>query len=362
MNPWKLEDLLCQAPILCFVIDKNERLVLLNGGLALRLGLNAETLLGTIAFKRSGLPIKKNHFRKALSGRSFSITLSVLGSSYETHLRPLLKDGSLEGVLCLTTDMTAHMQMEQFLDDERHRLLASQRLNSLAGIASGLAHEINNPLAIISGYAEQLHDLVKKGQMAEQRLLFSTSKIVEACRRCHTVIESLKHFARDGSQDPFEDCSINDIISVALQLSEQTFHAMGVQLTWQALPVDLELEGRRLQLIQALFNVLSNACEAALQVKEPKVNIQILNHGDRVSIEVMDNGPGIPESIQMKIFEPFFTTKDQMRSVGVGLSTAKGMIEEHEGRITLISRPGATCFSISLPKVRRKFVRSASGQ
>jgi C4-dicarboxylate-specific signal transduction histidine kinase len=174
---------------------------------------------------------------------------------------------------------------------------------------------------------------------------------VEACKRCHTIIESLKHFARDGSHDPFENCSINDIMAVALQLSEQNFHAMGVKLLWKPLPQDVELKGRRLQLIQALFNVLRNACEASLQVKEPKVSIQVLDHGDTVSIEVMDNGPGIPESLRVKIFEPFFTTKDQMRSVGVGLSTAKGMIEEHEGRISFISSPGATCFSISLPKV-----------
>jgi len=135
---------------------------------------------------------------------------------------------------------------------------------------------------------------------------------------------------------------------------------MGVKLDWQPLLPDVELKGRRLQLIQALFNVLRNACEASLQVKEPKVSIQVLDHGDRTSIEVMDNGHGIPESFQVKIFEPFFTTKDNLRSVGVGLSTAKGMIEEHEGRISFISSPGATCFSISLPKVPNRTTRSAS--
>jgi C4-dicarboxylate-specific signal transduction histidine kinase len=360
MHSWKLEDTILRTPILCFVIDREERLVLLSGGLAIQLGLKAEEALGTAAFKVSALPIKRSHFHKALSGRSFSITLSLQGSSYETSLKPLEIDGEIQAVLGMTLDMTKHLQMEQFLDDEHHRLLASQRLNSLAGIASGLAHEINNPLAIISGYAEQLHSQAQKGQLTGDRLIFSTSKIVEACQRCHTIIESLKHFARDGSHDPFENCSVNDIVTAALQLSEQTFHAMGVKLYWQPLPNDVQLKGRRLQLIQALFNVLANACEASLQVKDPKVSIQTLDHGDRASIEVMDNGPGIPESLQVKIFEPFFTTKDQMRSVGVGLSTAKGMIEEHEGRISFSSGPGATCFSISLPKAQAKTERNAS--
>ena len=360
MHSWKLEEIIQRAPILCFVIDRDERLVLLNGGLAMQLGLNADATLGTPAFKVAALPIKRSHFRKALGGHSFSITLSVLGSSYETVLKPLEAGGQVQAVLGVTSDMTKHLQMEQFLDDERHRLLATQRLNSLAGIASGLAHEINNPLAIISGYAEQLNGQAQKGQLPFDRLIYSTSKIVEACQRCHTIIESLKHFARDGSHDPFENCSVNDIIAVALQLSEQTFHALGVKLFYQPLQTDVQLKGRRLQLIQALFNILANACEASLQVKEPKVTILALDHGDRASIDVTDNGPGIPESFQVKIFEPFFTTKDQMRSVGVGLSTAKGMIEEHGGRIIFTSKPGATCFSISLPKVQAKPERNAS--
>jgi C4-dicarboxylate-specific signal transduction histidine kinase len=360
MHSWKLEDIIFHAPILCFVIDRDEQLILLSGGLASQLGLKPDEELGKPAFKIPALPIKRSHFRKALGGHTFSITLSVQGSSYETTLKPLEKDGEIQAVMGMTSDMTQHLQMEQFLDDERHRLLASQRLNSLAGIASGLAHEINNPLAIISGYAEQLHFQAQKGSLSGDRLIFSTSKIVEACKRCHMIIESLKHFARDGSHDPFESCSVNDIVTVALQLSEQTFHAMGVKLEWRPLPQDIVLKGRRLQLIQALFNVLSNACEASLQVKEPKVSIQVLDHGDRASIEVMDNGPGIPESLRVKIFEPFFTTKDQMRSVGVGLSTAKGMVEEHEGRISFISNPGHTCFSISLPKIPARTTQSAS--
>ncbi len=354
MNSWKLEELLFHAPILCFVVDRDENLVSMAGGLAVQLGLKPETMLGEPAFGTASLPIKRSHFRKALSGHSFSITLSVQGSSYETLLKPIEHKGSIQGVLGLTNDMTKHLQMEQYLDDERHKLLASQRLNSLAGIASGLAHEINNPLAIISGYAEQLNQLAKEGHLADERLIFSTNKIMEASNRCHMIIESLKHFARDGSHDPFENCSINSIVAVALQLSEQTFHAMGVQLEWRPLATDVHLQGRRLQLIQSLFNVLSNACEAALQAKEPKVSIQVLDHGERASIEVMDNGPGIPESLRGKIFEPFFTTKEQARSVGVGLSTAKGMIEEHQGRISFISSPGATCFSISLPKLHEQ--------
>ncbi|MCX6128174.1 MAG: ATP-binding protein [Proteobacteria bacterium] len=350
MNEWPLDDILSLTPILCFVVDAHEQLISLHGGLIQQLGLNSEKAMGSTAFKLVNLPVKRHHYRKVMQGATITINLSIHGSSYETHLSPLWKGETIEGVVGLTTDTTKQLAMEQQLDEQRHSLLATQRLNSLAGIASGLAHEINNPLAIVSGYAQQLQILANRDKLPKDRLVFTTSKIVEGCQRCHLIIESLKNFARDGSQDPFEVCSINELLTEALQLSEQTFLAMGVLLQAQALPEDITLKGRRLQLIQAIFNILSNACEAALKSKEPKVTVQAIDLGDHVTIEIKDNGPGIPESLRVKIFEPFFTTKEQLRSVGVGLSTAKGMVEEHQGCIKYTSSPGDTCFSIILPK------------
>jgi signal transduction histidine kinase len=356
---WQLAQVIGNLPVLTFVVDRAEKLVLLSGGLSQQLGLDPQSVLGQPAFRLSAMPVKKTHFRKALKGESFAITLSIGGSSYETHLNPLRENGEIIGVSGLTVDMTKHLALEQYLDEERHRLMASQRLNSLAGIASGLAHEINNPLAIISGYAEQLFAQAEKGSLTNDRLIFTTRKLIEACERCHRIIEGLKTFARDGSSDPFELCSVNDWVQSTLFLLQERLQAAGIQMIFKPLLQDIQIEGRRLQLTQSLFNLLVNACEAAMQNIAPLVTIEPEDRGGDIKLKIKDNGPGIPESLHVRIFEPFFTTKDQSRSVGMGLSTAKGMIEQHHGSIEFTSQPGTTCFTIVLPKKQSGLRESA---
>ena len=359
MTDWKLENILSVAPILSFAIDRDERLVFITGGLAEQMGLDPAAIAGSPAFRITHLPVKKNHFRKALKGESFASTVNLLGYNYETHLTPYYEKDKIVGVVGLSVDMTKHIQLEQYLDDEKHRLLASQRLNSLAGIASGLAHEINNPLAIISGYAEQLYNQAEKGTLSPERLLFTARKLVDNCNRCHRIIESVKAFARDGSRDSIQSCTVNEWVDATFTLCRERFQSVGVGLDWTPPDEDLVFEGRLLQLVQALFNLLTNAFEAAVQNAKPMVSLSCEEQGDAILLRVKDNGPGIPESYHVSIFEPFFTTKDQSRSVGIGLSTAKGMIEGHQGSITFISKPGSTCFTIKVPK-KQKTMESAS--
>lgn len=350
MARWDINKMLVTVPALAFAIDRDERLVYLNGGLREQLGLEDSKLVGQAAFRIAHLPIKKHHFRKALSGESIAVTISLQGFNYETHLTPFSEDGKITAVTGLTVDMTKHMQLEQYLDDEKYRLLATQRLNSLAGVASGLAHEINNPLAIISGYAEQLFNQAEKGTLSPERLLYTARKLIDTCNRCHRIIESVKTFARDGSRDSFQTCSVNEWVDSTFALCRERYQSMGVALEWQPLTVDVTFEGRLLPLVQSLFNLLTNAFEAAVNCSSPRVKVSCEVKGSMVYVHVEDNGPGIPESNRVSIFEPFFTTKDQSRSVGIGLSTAKGMIEDHQGQLTFTELAGLTRFTICVPK------------
>lgn len=350
MADWKIENILAVSPTLSFAVDREGKLVFLGGGLCAQLGLDPSALVKQDAFRIVNLPIKKNHFKKVLGGESIAITISIQSSTYETHLTPYEEGGKIIGVVGLTVDMTKQLLLEQYLDDEKYRLLASQRLNSLAGIASGLAHEINNPLAIISGYSEQLFNQAEKGTLSPERLLFTARKLVETCNRCHRIIESVKTFARDGSRDSFQSCTVNEWVDATFTLCRERFRSVGISLEWKPLDVDIAFDGRLLQLVQALFNLLTNAFEAAVQNPQPRVWLSCEEQGNDVLLHVADNGPGIPESNRISIFEPFFTTKDQSRSVGIGLSTSKGMIEGHHGQLSFVSQPGTTRFTVRVPK------------
>ncbi len=350
MPELKIENILGKAPLLSFAINREERIAFIHGGLLGQLEIDPQSALGQAAFRVLNLPMKKTHFRKALRGESFAISLTIQGRSYETQVAPYKAGDEIIGVTGLTMDMTKHLELQHFLDEEKYQLLAAQRLNSLAGIASGLAHEINNPLMIISGYAQQLFDLAEKGTLTQERILYTSKKLVETAARCHRIIESLRTFARDGSRDAFHGCSVNDWVGATISLCQEKFQALGVSLIWEPLAVDLSFEGRRIQLIQALFNILINACEAAVHHAKPQVEVACHQEGNFLELRIKDNGPGIHESFRVQVFEPFFTTKDQSRSVGIGLSTAKGVVEVHHGLLTFTSQPGATCFQIRIPR------------
>ncbi len=350
MKAIPVEHILGSVNMLAFFISKEQTLTSLYGGLAKQLLLDPEELIGQAVSRIAQLPIKKNHLRRAFSGETFAITLNIQGISYETQLTPFREGDEIVGVVGLTLDMTKQIAMEQYFDEERHKMLASQRLNSLAGVTSGLAHEINNPLAIISGYAQQLMDQVVSGQLNPDRILFITEKLVHTSHRCHRIIEGLKSFARDGSLDPFEECSVNTLIEDSLLLCQGRFETLNVKLSWTPLAPDLMIEGRRLQLMQSLFNLLTNACEASAGLEDAHVQILIETLEQDMLFHIEDNGTGVPDSLQVKVFEPFFTTKGENRAVGIGLSSTKGIVEEHLGSLSFVSRPGCTRFTIRLPQ------------
>ncbi len=350
MKPTAMEHLLSSVNILAFFLSKEQILVSLYGGLARQLQIIPEESIGLSLARLPQLPIKKNHLRKALAGEAFAITINIQGISYETQLQPWVDEGEVIGVVGLTLDVTKQIAMEQYFDEERHKMLAAQRLNSLAGVTSGLAHEINNPLAIISGYAQQLLQQAQSGQINTDRIIFTTQKLVDTCHRCHRIIEGLKSFSRDASADTMESCSINTLVEDSLLLCQGRFEAMNVKLLWTPLSQDFHIEGRRLQLMQCLFNLLTNACEAAGEQGGGDVKIEVEEQEGKILFHVIDNGPGIPESLWVKDFEPFFTTKSENRAVGIGLSSTKGIVEEHDGKLSFHTKPGHTVFTITLPK------------
>ncbi|SMF20100.1 ATP-binding protein [Pseudobacteriovorax antillogorgiicola] len=351
MIEWTITDAVNTSPILIFILDDTGTIVRIAGSLAQQLNIDSSSALGSSAFKISNFPCRRSHFKRAMKGSSFSINTTISNRSYETEFTPA-KDASgvISGVVGMTLDVTKSLEVEQFLDEERHKIFASQRLNSLATVTNGIAHEINNPLAIISGYAEQLKQLCKKEPMPIRRIDFVTSKIISASNRCSRIIDSLKDFSRDGSQDEFELSPVGQLIDDTIELCGQKFKSAGVKLKVGMIEDQLEIKCRRVQMIQVLFNLLNNALDACKLLDRPMVSIEVAELQNSVAISITDNGPGIPESIKNKIFEPFFTTKEVGSGVGVGLSIAKGVVEEHQGSLELESQTGNTVFIITLPK------------
>ena len=248
--------------------------------------------------------------------------------------------------------------MNSFLTKNDITYLFHKKFKSLANVTNGIAHEINNPLAIISGYAQQLKSLCEETPIPVDRINLITNKIVGASDRCSRIIDSLKDFSRDGSFDEFKKESLGKVIDATVGLCKQRYASHGVVLKVEKSPSDLNISCRKTQLIQSLYNLLVNAFEVSKDVYRPMVSIKTAELQNSVAITVSDNGRGIPESIKNSIFEPFFTTKEIGHGVGVGLSIAKGVIEEHGGTLTQESTAGNTAFIITLPKCKTLQVRT----
>jgi two-component system NtrC family sensor kinase len=243
---------------------------------------------------------------------------------------------------------------KDWLLDER--LLQSQKLAAIGELSAGIAHEINNPLAIIRQEAEWMRHLLKKlggddGKTVEE-LQGSVHQIVQQVDRCTEITRNLLDFAR--KRDPvIQAVEVNRIIENMTMLVEKEARHKNITIVRHYDEILPAIDSDAPQLRQVILNFLTNATYAI--GKDGVVTITTRRHGDdAVDIVISDTGCGIPEAHLSKIFDPFFTTKPPSLGTGLGLSICHGIILRLGGRITVASQVGqGTEFTITLPRSRK---------
>ncbi len=226
------------------------------------------------------------------------------------------------------------------------QLVQNEKLVSLGHLAAGAAHEINNPLTGILGYAELLHDDPALGE--RQRSL--AAKIRDQARRIKHLVGNLLSFARQipGDKAPLD---LNEMMKGALNLVHlelrKNKNIRIVEEFGSALPT---VRGDSNQLIQVFFNLINNALDALEEAGGGVLTIQSRAEQRFVVVDIADTGPGIKEP--KMVFDPFYTTKPVGKGTGLGLSICYGIIQEHHGRVTGFNRPaGGATFRVELPAV-----------
>ena len=224
------------------------------------------------------------------------------------------------------------------------------RLSALSEMSSGMAHEINNPLTIIQGYASQLISLEQRGQVTGDKVVNAAQKILDTSERISKIVRSLRAIARDGENEPFLSTPLHQILEETLEFCRARFKNHSIKLLVSAIPQHINVECRAVQIAQVLLNILNNAYDAAIASNEKWVKIEFADLGRDIEIAVSDSGVGIPKEIASKIFEPFFTTKEVGKGAGLGLSISMGLIKNHNGKFYLDKNSKNTCFVVHLPK------------
>ena len=244
-------------------------------------------------------------------------------------------------------DITDRIAAETTLNLQRQKLITSAKMSTLGEMASGIAHEINNPLTIIAGTC-----LLLKRDLGNNKIVNEIEKIESTVHRISKIIKGLQSFSRNGEKDIFEQTPISRLISEALDLSCKRFenHKIKVDVNFNNLE-DVHLEVRPTQIIQVLLNLLGNAFDAIENSSEKWVEISVQKYNSRIIISVTDSGSGISDEVAVKIMNPFFTTKEVGKGTGLGLSISKGIMEDNGGKLSYDNSAKNTRFVIEFPLV-----------
>ena len=226
----------------------------------------------------------------------------------------------------------------------RDQLIHSERLAAVGQLVSGVAHELNNPLQSVVGFAELLLDGERRVDVRND-----LKQIHGEANRAAKIVRNLLAFVRRAPSER-APASLNDLVQSAVALRAYEFGVANIELEVRcADDLPLVLVNRE-EIQQVLLNLLLNA-EQAMKTSPGAGHLRIQTKVDDagVSVEVHDNGPGIPTAVARRIFEPFFSTKDVGQGTGLGLSIALGIVEGHGGTLALAEVATGACLRMTLP-------------
>ncbi|MBN2282120.1 MAG: PAS domain S-box protein [Candidatus Marinimicrobia bacterium] len=284
-----------------------------------------------------------------------------------------------DGAVIRIDDITEQIKMEELI-------IQSEKMLSVGGLAAGMAHEINNPLAGMIQNAYVISNRFKPGNIQKvtknedhtdiilkyftgRNLNKLLSLVIDSGHRAAKIVDNMLSFAKQGKL-VFEKENINRVLDETLDLATSDydlskkfdFKKIKIHKNYKEPIKDISCEKSKLQ--QVFYNLIKNAAEAThLKLEKmknlaeeytPEIKIRTSETEDNITVEIMDNGPGVPESIKSRIFEPFFTTKDVNSGTGLGLSVSYFIItKNHNGSMQVESVvDGGTKFIITLPKTK----------
>ncbi|MGA9570311.1 MAG: PAS domain-containing protein [Candidatus Acidiferrales bacterium] len=267
-------------------------------------------------------------FRGSGTPGQFSISLSPMRD----------EQGEINSVVVVMTDITDAASLQA-------KLMHTEKMAALGQLVSGVAHEVNNPLAAIVGFTDLLLENPAVPDDAKEEL----QVILQEAQRTRVIVQNLLSFARQMPAQR-EPAQVNTILKQTMKLRAYDLENHGVELT-EKYAVELPMIiGDPHQLQQVFLNILNNAYDAVQEIRRTgKIEVQTLHRGDKIEIMFRDNGPGISQID--RVFDPFFTTKEVGKGTGLGLSICYGIIQAHRGEIVAKNNPdgdGST-FIVRLP-------------
>ena len=276
--------------------------------------------------------------------------LHILQDSHNDKLRLEASRKAMIHIMGDLRETTAEMQQrEQELRDKQEQLVQAGKLATLGELTTGVAHELNNPLNNTGLFVGNAIDFIELGVPNKGPIVRELRHALQQVGKATEIISHLRTFGRAApvSREPI---SLRPVIERALSLVQEQLRLHEIEVTLDLGPEEPVVVGNPIQLEQVFINLLTNARDAVAD--SPRKAIRISSSVGPAAVEVAfaDSGPGIPPGLEQRIFDPFFTTKEVGKGTGLGLSITYGIVKEHGGTISVVSRPGeGATFLIHLP-------------
>jgi histidine kinase len=276
-------------------------------------------------------------------GRRCYVTIRISPSAY----------GGQQVLLVTLSDITKRLETEQ-------QLIQASKMATLGEMATGVAHELNQPLSVIKTASNFFIRKIRRQEPIEESTLLTLAEEIDShVQRAAKIIGHMRQFGRKSDELALQPLQLNDVVQRAFELFSQQLRVRGIEVHWEMaadLP-NIAADAGRLE--QVLINLLINARDAIEERRaadpNPQSTVKLISlrsfrRDQHVVLEICDSGVGIPEAYMDKIFEPFFTTKKVGQGTGLGLSISYGIIQECHGSIYARPRPaGGTCFVLEFP-------------
>ena len=228
------------------------------------------------------------------------------------------------------------------------RAQSNARLAALGEMAGGVAHEINNPLAIIDGSVDMCLREMERGNFDLEKMAYRLNKVRSTVLRITKIVKGLKRFSREPDSEEVREYAMIQIVNESLDLSREKIKAMGIEVHVDV-PENLKIRCNFTEFSQVIINLVNNSIDEVKDKERPWIQIRARADAKNNILSIVDSGSGIPENIAKHIMQPFYTTKAIGEGTGLGLSISHGIVKKLGGDLLIDSSSPNTKFDVVLP-------------